>query len=91
MVKLPLISLNHIENRVQQSLDKLQAKERQIIVEALLSVEQDHRPRGVDKIRGAELWRIRKEDCRLVYHIDDREKIITVVRIGHRRDVYRGI
>jgi len=53
--------------------------------------EQNPRPRGVEKIRATELWRIREGDYRLVYHINDEEKIVTVVRIGHRRDIYRGL
>lgn len=80
-----------LRHRVQQSLEKLQAKDRQMIIEALLSLEQAPRPKGVEKIKGTELWRIRKGDYRVIYHIDDEEKVITVVRIGHRRDIYRGI
>jgi len=45
----------------------------------------------VEKVKGTELWRVREGDYRMVYYIDDKEKMITVVRIGHRRDVYRGI
>jgi mRNA interferase RelE/StbE len=81
----------NLRHRVQQSLEKLQTKERQKIIEALLSLEQDPRLKGVEKIRGTELWRIRKGDYRIIYHIADEDKVITVVRIGHRRDVYRGI
>jgi len=45
----------------------------------------------VEKIRGTELWRVRRGEYRAIYHIDDAESVITVVRIGHRKDVYRGI
>jgi mRNA interferase RelE/StbE len=80
-----------LRHRVQQSLEKLQAKDRRMIIEALLGLEQDPRPKGVEKIRRTELWRIRKGDYRIVYQVADEDKVITVVRIGHRRDVYRGI
>lgn len=62
-----------------------------MVVTALEGLEQDPRPRGVEKVRGTELWRIRQGDYRAIYHIDDREQAITVVRIGHRKDVYRGV
>jgi len=80
-----------LRRRVRQSLDKLPEKDRRVVIATLESLEQEPRPRGVEKIRGTELWRIRKGDYRAIYYINDREQIITVVRIGHRRDVYRGI
>jgi mRNA interferase RelE/StbE len=80
-----------LRHRARQSLDRLQAKDRQTIIEALLSLEQEPRPIGVEKIRGTEFWRIRQGDYRVIYHIADEERVITIVRIGHRRDVYRGI
>jgi len=80
-----------LRRRVRQSLDKLPEKDHRVVITALKSLEQEPRPRGVEKIRGTELWRIRKGDYRVLYYIDDREQTITVVRIRHRRDVYRGI
>jgi len=80
-----------LRRNVKKSLDRLQAQERHRIIPLLLNLEQEPRPTGVEKVRGTELWRIREGDYRLIYHIDDEEKIITVVRIGHRRDIYRGI
>jgi mRNA interferase RelE/StbE len=72
-------------------LDKLEDPDYSRIITALLKIEQDPRPKGVEKLRGAELWRVREGDYRVIYHIDDESKKVTVVRIGHRRDVYRGI
>ncbi|MBI3073650.1 MAG: type II toxin-antitoxin system mRNA interferase toxin, RelE/StbE family [Deltaproteobacteria bacterium] len=39
----------------------------------------------------AGVWRARVGDYRVVYRVDDRAVTILVVRIGHRRDVYRGL
>jgi mRNA interferase RelE/StbE len=48
------------------------------------------RPPGVQKLRGAEnQWRLRVGDYRVVYEIDDRQRTIDIVRIRHRREVYR--
>lgn len=80
-----------LRRNVKKSLDRLQTQERHRIIPVLLNLEQEPRLTGVEKVRGTELWRIREGDYRLIYHIDDEEKIITVVRIGHRRDIYRGI
>ena len=75
----------------QKSLEKIQTQERLKIINTLLELEQNPRPRGIEKVSGVELWRIREGDYRIVFSIDDVEKIITIVRIGHRRDVYRGL
>mgnify|MGYP001580816136 FL=1 len=48
------------------------------------------RPKGVKKLTGTDdLYRIRVGDYRIVYQIHDDRLIVLVVRIGHRRDVYR--
>jgi len=48
------------------------------------------RPQGVEKLSGEEdLWRIRVGDFRVIYEITDRVLLILIVKIGHRREVYR--
>ncbi|MDP3880342.1 MAG: type II toxin-antitoxin system RelE/ParE family toxin [Dehalococcoidales bacterium] len=50
------------------------------------------RPRGVDKVRSVGgWWRVRQGDYRIIYDIDDDRKTITVLYIGHRREIYRGL
>jgi mRNA interferase RelE/StbE len=80
-----------LRRSVQKSLEKIQTQERLKIIAALLELEQNPRPRGIEKIKGVELWRIREGDYRIVFSIDDSEKTITIVRIGHRRDIYRSL
>ena len=55
----------------------------------LLSV--DPRPPGAAMLRGGERgrWRVRVGDYRVVYVISDRELVVIVVRVAHRREVYR--
>jgi len=48
------------------------------------------RPKGVKKLTGLDsLYRIRTGDYRIVYQVRDDRLIVLVVRIGHRKDVYR--
>ncbi len=51
----------------------------------------DHpRPRGVEKLAGFDNhYRIRQGNYRIIYRIEDRQLIVVVVRVGHRREVYR--
>ncbi len=60
------------------------------INERILALRKDPRPPGVRKLEGAlEGWRIRVGDYRVIYQIDDAAQIVTIVRVRHRRDVYR--
>lgn len=58
------------------------------ICEALQALGTDSRPSGCLKLKGREGWRIRVGNYRVLYKIDDQQKIITILRIRHRRDVY---
>jgi mRNA interferase RelE/StbE len=50
----------------------------------------DPRPSGAEKLRGSDdVWRVRVGDYRVLYLIEDERLLILVVKIGHRRDVYR--
>ena len=80
-----------LRRHVTKSLDRLKEPDFSRIITELSEIEQNPRPKGVEKLRGTELWRIRVGDYRLVYQISDETRKIIVVRVGHRRDVYRGI
>jgi mRNA-degrading endonuclease RelE of RelBE toxin-antitoxin system len=43
----------------------------------------------VKKLKGRPAWRVRVGDYRILYEIHDRELVVIVVTIGHRREVYR--
>lgn len=61
-----------------------------MIVAAIETLESDPRPAGSKKLVGSDhTYRLRVGDYRVVYDIHDAMLIILVVRIRHRRDVYR--
>jgi mRNA interferase RelE/StbE len=49
----------------------------------------DPRPTGSQKLTGLELYRFRQGQYRIVYSIQDNELIIHIVKVGHRKNVYR--
>ncbi|MGB0062650.1 type II toxin-antitoxin system RelE family toxin [Candidatus Binatus sp.] len=54
------------------------------------SLSLDPRPRGSKKLKGGdELWRVRVGDYRVVYEVRDKVLVVLVVRVAHRREVYR--
>jgi mRNA interferase RelE/StbE len=54
------------------------------------ALADDPRPAGAKKLKSREdLWRIRAGDYRIVYEVRNRNLLVLVVRVAHRRDVYR--
>jgi mRNA interferase RelE/StbE len=64
-------------------------KDRQRIVEAILALAEEPRPSGCRKLSGRDKYRIRCGDYRVVYSVQDVILVVTIVRVGHRSDVYR--
>ena len=80
-----------LRRRAQRSLDKLPKYDFEAVVQAIEELAGTPRPRGVEKVRDSDLWRIRQGDYRVVFAIDDDHRLVTVVRIGHRREIYRSL
>lgn len=75
-----------------KELRKLPAEPRHRVVEAVESLAGDPRPHGSRKMVGSENnWRLRIGDYRVVYSVFDALLVIEVVRVGHRKDVYRDL
>jgi mRNA interferase RelE/StbE len=60
------------------------------ILQRIRSLADEPRPAGCEKLSGQERYRIRQGVYRIVYEIDDNVLIVLVVKVGHRRDVYRS-
>lgn len=68
----------------------LDAKQQARVVETIESLEQNARPSGVVKLAGNDdLYRVRVGDYRIVYQVQDAQLLVLIVKVGHRRDVYR--
>lgn len=59
------------------------------ILARIEALRDDPRPPGSEKLSGQERYRVRQGQYRILYSIADAELIVEVVRVGHRRDVYR--
>jgi len=80
-----------LRRRAQRALDRLPRDDFNAVVGAVKDLANSPRPKGVEKIKTAGLWRVRQGDYRIVYSIDDSQKTVTVLRIGHRREIYRSL
>jgi mRNA interferase RelE/StbE len=79
-----------IKPAAEKSLDRISKPIRTRIADALERLRDNPRPPGVVKMSGAEnLWRIRIGDYRVVYEIHNDRLVVLVLRVAHRKDVYR--
>lgn len=64
--------------------------DRQRVVRRIEALAEQPRPAGCEKLSGTEeRYRVRQGSFRVVYAIDDEDRTVTIVKVGHRRDVYR--
>ena len=59
------------------------------VIAKIQLLARDPRPHGCEKLSGAEKYRVRQGDYRILYEIGDSAKLVTVVKVGNRREVYR--
>lgn len=64
-------------------------KDRQRLVDRISKLADNPRPPRCEKLSGQDKYRIRLGRYRIVYSIEDQDLIIYVVKVGHRKDVYR--
>jgi mRNA interferase RelE/StbE len=74
----------------ERAYRRLHGRLRDRIRAAIDGLEVDPRPPGAVKLAGRDDYRIRVGDHRVVYAVDDEERLVIVARIAHRREVYRG-
>jgi mRNA interferase RelE/StbE len=72
-----------------RQLSKLNSPEYDSIKARIYALPDDPRPPGCRKLVDTAGWRIRSGSYRIVYEIDEATKVVTVLKIAHRKDVYR--
>ena len=80
----------NVESAAERDLKRLSAKDFYRIMYHIKALVENPRPVGCRKITGSKSdWRIRIGDYRVLYEIDDKTKAVRVMRVRHRREVYR--
>ncbi len=78
-----------IKRRAAKALANLPNKDYQKVRNTIRKLAENPRPQGCLKLTGRDGWRIRVRVYRVIYGINDEEKKVIVLDIGHRRDIYR--
>ena len=78
-----------IKKSAERELRAIRQPDLRRIVGRVRALAENPRPAGHEKLSGEARYRVRQGDYRIVYAIDDDTRTVEVVKIGHRREVYR--
>jgi mRNA interferase RelE/StbE len=78
-----------IKKSAEREMDSLPSQVFSRISGEILKLEHTPRPRGCKKLRGRHEYRIRVGAYRVLYIVNDMSRMLDIVAVGHRRDVYR--
>ena len=79
-----------IKPAAAKELDRIPRKDLERIVQRIQGLLENPRGPGSQKLSGQEQYRIRQGDYRVVYQIDENDKLVLIVKVAHRSDVYRS-
>lgn len=78
-----------IISKAEKEFMKLPESARVKVRKQILLLEADPMPFGHKKLKETDYYRVRSGNYRVVYSIDDKTKVVKVLSIAHRKDVYR--
>lgn len=79
----------YFKESVEKDFSIIPKKDLQKILLRIEALARDPRPQGYEKLTGQERYRIRQGRYRIVYSIQDKTLTVWVVKVGHRKEVYR--
>ncbi len=78
-----------VKKSAVKELDDIPKKELQKIIKKIQALSSEPRPQGSQKLSHKEQYRIRQGDYRVIYYIDDDNLTVHIIKVGHRREIYR--
>jgi mRNA interferase RelE/StbE len=79
----------YFKESVEKDFRTIPKKDLQKVILRIQALIKNPRPPGHEKLTGQERYRIRQGHYRIIYSIQDQEFTVWVVKIGHRKDIYR--
>ena len=77
-----------VKRSAVKEIEALPGKVIKAVLDKISSLADNPRPHDCQKLSGREQYRIRRGDYRILYYIEDDVLIVSVVKVGHRKDVY---
>jgi mRNA interferase RelE/StbE len=82
----------HYKKSVEKDLRSLSGNIRKAVVHKIHALASEPRPAGAKQIRGSDkIYRLRQANYRILYRVDDDVLTILIVKVGHRREIYRDM
>ena len=78
-----------IKKSAAKELEDIPGKDLRKVVRRIQSLANNPRPQGSQKLSGQNRLRIRQGDYRIVYFVNDKDCIVDIFKIWHRREIYR--
>ncbi len=78
-----------IRRKAQKQLAKLPPSDYKKVKQIILNLADNPRPAGSKKLKGRDGWRVRQGNYRIIYDIKADILVVTVLDVGHRKDIYR--
>ena len=78
-----------VKKSAVKELSDIPKKELQKIIRKIQALSSDPRPQGSQKLSHKEHYRIRQGDYRIVYSIQDDDLTVHIIKVGHRKEIYR--
>jgi mRNA interferase RelE/StbE len=78
-----------IKRSAEKELRAVPKKDLPRVIERIQSLAVNPRAPGHQKLSGHDQYRIRQGDYRILYTINDTDRVVEIIKIGHRREVYR--
>ena len=78
-----------IKPSAAKEIEALPKLDRRKVVSRIEALATNPRPPGCEKLSGQEQYRIRQGKYRILYTISDNQLVVVVVKVGHRKEVYR--
>ncbi len=79
----------YFRESVEKDLKTIPKREVERILLRIKSLAMEPRPSGCEKLTGRERYRLRQGRYRIVYSVQDDDHTVWIVKVGHRKDVYR--
>ncbi|MEI6832324.1 MAG: type II toxin-antitoxin system RelE/ParE family toxin [Candidatus Omnitrophota bacterium] len=79
-----------IKKSAVKEIEHLPRKDMKAVLGRIEALSENPRPHDCKKLSGQEKYRIRCGNYRILYSIEDDILIVLIVKVGHRKDVYRS-
>lgn len=78
-----------VKRSAERELRALPKPDLRRVTARIRGLAAEPRPVGCEKLSGQDRYRVRQGDYRIVYAVEDGKRLVEVVKIGHRREIYR--